>query len=351
VKLWVAVVVVVAAFLVASPWIWSRGGNAQARTPGQVAAVTPQSGDNTGPTPEPAALTHKESVVQQFSCFDCHGVTRGFTMPSDHARMAEAECRNCHRPAAEPPPIALHDSGHQFTPSQDCGLCHTGFAAEARPAPKTQGSCYRCHGDATDKVLPTSHVDRSDSTSVCIVCHQTKQVVVPVVPHRTAGWEQCTFCHGPQRLTPLKGAHESQLNERCLTCHTATQPPGIYSAMHSIAETMQGCTSCHATGQLAPLPVSHEGRGEELCLLCHQAATQDAPTVPHSLADNATCNNCHVNGRLGLPYDHAQRTGQMCTACHAERPGGVPAITHAMENRGVCTECHAPQPAAGQTRS
>ena len=357
-KLWASAIVLVAACLfVASPRILSRGGDAQARTPpSQVAAVTPQSGDNAGPTPEPTAseaaeLTHRQSVVQQFSCFECHGVERGFIMPSDHAPMPEAECGNCHRPVAEPPPIALHENAHQDTPSQDCGLCHQGFAAQARPAPVVQRDCYRCHGDETDKVLPASHASRSDATSTCIVCHQAQQLAIPVVPHGTAGWEQCTFCHGPQRLTPLEGAHENQLNERCLTCHTVVEPPGIYSAMHSLATAKQGCTSCHATTQMAPLPASHDGRAEVLCLLCHQAATEDAPQVPHSVANNSVCNSCHTTARVGsLPYDHTTRTDQMCTVCHAERPGGAPVITHAIENRDACIECHAPSPGADDTR-
>ena len=357
-KLWASAIVLVAAVVfVASPRILSHGRDAQARTPGQVAAATQQPDGNSDATPEPtnaepAGVPHRQSVVQQFSCFDCHGVTRGFLMPSDHAPMPEAECGNCHRTVAEPPPIALHDNRHQDTPSQDCGLCHTGFAVEARPAPTSQRDCYRCHGDETDKVLPASHAGRSDATTTCVVCHQTTQVTIPVVPHRTAGWEQCTFCHGTGRLTPLEGAHDTQMNERCLTCHTVVTPPGIYSTMHSLATARQGCTSCHAVGQLAPLPASHDGRSEYLCVLCHQPAAEDAPQVPHSVANNSVCNTCHSTDKVGsLPYDHTTRTDQMCTACHAERPGGVPPIPHALENRGVCMECHAPSAAGGDTRS
>jgi hypothetical protein len=358
VKIWAsAIVLVAAAFIVASPRIWSHDGGAQARTPSQVAAVTPQPTGSTNPTPgpaaaEPAALTHRQSVLQQFSCFDCHGVTRGFLMPSDHASMTQAECENCHRPAAEPPPISLHDNGHQNTPSQDCGFCHQGFAAQARPAPTTQQNCYRCHGADTNKVIPADHANRSDATYTCIVCHQTQQVTVPTVPHRTAGWEQCTFCHGTGRLTPLDGAHATQLNERCLTCHAVVQPPAIYSTMHTLATARQGCTSCHAVGQMAPLPASHDSRSDVLCVLCHPPASADPPQVPHSVADNSACSSCHTTAKVGsLPYDHTTRTDQMCTVCHAERPGGAPPIPHALENRGACMECHAPSTAATPTRS
>jgi hypothetical protein len=340
----------VAVLLTASAFAWERHGSEQARAttdvtlaqtvPAPEATQTPGAG-----TTEAAPLVHRASVLDKFSCFDCHGVDRGFLMPENHRPMALTECTNCHKPAAEPPPISLHDDMHQKSPSEACGACHTTFGAAPRPATITQGTCFGCHGSDTDKVLPDDHAKRSDSPSVCVVCHQTTQLVIPSVPHRTYGYENCTFCHGPSRLTKLDGAHVYQPVERCLTCHQPVQPPAIYTRMHSLADQTEGCASCHAPAAVAPLPASHEGRTELMCVLCHQPAEADEqpPDVPHPLTQTGVCASCHAATQVGsLPWDHATRTDQTCTVCHAERPGGVPRIPHALTNRAVCTECHAP---------
>ena len=345
-----AAAIAVAVLLTASAFAWERHGGEQARTSSvaTLALTAPAAEATSTPEAQPteaAPLVHRESVLKNFSCFDCHGVDRGFVMPEDHRPMAATECTNCHKPTAEPPAISLHDDSHQKSPSEACGACHTTFGAPPRPATISQGTCFGCHGSETEKVLPASHAKRSDATTVCVVCHQTKQLSIPAVPHRTNGYEQCTFCHGPSRLTKLDGAHVYQPVERCLTCHQAVQPPAIYTRMHSLADQTQGCTSCHAPEKVAPLPVSHEGRTELMCALCHQpaAADEQPPDVPHSLANSGVCASCHAASQVGsLPWDHATRTDQTCAACHAERPGGVPPIPHALENRAVCTECHAP---------
>lgn len=359
-RVWISAVVLVAAScLVAAPRIWPQGGGAQARSASQTATAVPRPSGNAVQTPEqtssePRALAHRQTVLQQFACSDCHGVDRGYLMPADHAPMSEGECRNCHRPAPEPPPITLHDNmEHQSTTAfADCGLCHSRFAGQPRPAPATQGLCYQCHGAETSKVLPASHAGRSDATSTCIVCHETRALARPSVPHRIDGWEQCGFCHGPGRLTSLDGAHNSQATSQCLSCHDVVQPPRIYSKMHTLSVENGGCGSCHAPGRLSPLPASHAGRPELLCGLCHQQADQGPPQLPHPLAANDLCNNCHTDGRLGgLPSDHAARTEQMCVICHAERPGGVPAIPHTLQNRAACTDCHRLSSSQTDTRS
>ncbi len=342
----------VAVLLTASAFAWERRGGEQAPAGGDVPRAQATSVAEATQTPEPgpaepAPIVHRESVRNDFSCFDCHGVDRGFVMPkdTDHMTTAATECTNCHKPAPEPPPISLHDDSHQQSPGEQCAACHSTFGAPRKPAAITKGSCFNCHGDQTEKVLPATHAKRSDAATVCFVCHQTKQVTIPAVPHKTFGYENCTFCHGPSRLTKLDGAHVYQPVERCLTCHRTQQPPAIYTRMHALADQKQGCMSCHAPAAIGPLPVSHEGRTELMCALCHQpaAAGEQPPDVPHPLQQTGVCASCHAASKVGsLPWDHATRTDQTCAVCHAERPGGVPPIPHALTNRAVCTECHAP---------
>lgn len=356
-RVWTSAIVLVAAsFLVAAPRIWPQGGGAQAPSSRQAATLTSQPSGHATPAPEqgpaePGVLVHRQTILDRFACGDCHGVKSGWLMPSDHASLSESECQTCHRRVAEPPPITLHDNADHDVVSEGCGLCHKAFATNPRPAPAAQALCYKCHGAETNKVLPSSHALRSETTSTCIVCHETRLAGNSAVPHLIDGLGRCGFCHGPQRLTPLAGAHNSQAAEECLACHDVVRPPGIYGEMHTLSTENGGCGSCHAAGRLAPLPSSHDGRSELLCGICHQPAREEPAPVPHPLAKETLCNSCHAEGQLGkLPYDHATRSEPMCVACHAEQPGGVPTIPHALDNRAGCTDCHVPSSRPATTR-
>ena len=346
-KVWASAVVLVAAsFLVAAPRVWTQHGGTAAPAAGVAATATPQPLHGMAPSPDPGPteasdLTHREVVLGEFTCGECHGVARGWLMPEDHATMPENECRDCHRPVPEPSPIALHERMAREEPWEDCGSCHAAFAEEARPAPVTPRLCVKCHATDVEEVLPPSHAVRSDAVSTCAVCHQRQILDIPAVPHRIEGWDDCTFCHGPQRLTPLEGPHNERASEDCLSCHDVLVTPGVYDAMHAQSKETDGCTSCHAMGELAPLPASHDGRDEVLCVLCHQPATEEPPLAPHAFASTGECRSCHNEGHTGaLPYDHVARTDELCATCHAEVAVGVPGIPHTMDNRSVCTDCH-----------
>jgi len=292
VKIWAsAVLLFAAAVLVASPLIWRRERGTPARGGGHAAMVLTLPSAHPTPVrpagaPEPGPVAHRATVLQQFSCLDCHGVDRGFVMPEDHRTMAATECTGCHLPAAEPQPVSLHSEVPlASSPQDDCGLCHTAFAAQPQRAPTSPSVCYLCHrGDAGD-ALPASHARLSNATSTCIVCHRVQQLPAPTVPHRTEGWEECTFCHGPQRLTPLTGAHTDERSGLCLTCHAVIQPPPLHAATHALAADGQACTSCHSAGDVAPLPSSHDSWPETLCSLCHQPAQKDVPLAAHATAE------------------------------------------------------------------
>jgi hypothetical protein len=263
-------------------------------------------------------------------------------MPADHATMGLGECRDCHQPAPEPPAIALHDTLDPDPDEESCGMCHSDFVAPTFSVSPKPPICASCHGSEADQVLPISHARRSQSTSTCIVCHETTSLPAQDVPHKLDGWERCTFCHGPQRLTPLSGAHEGSADNQCLQCHSAIPDlPNTNANMRELSREQGGCLSCHGEGRLAPLPGSHAERGELLCVLCHSTAHKEPPKAPHALTGRASCTTCHAPQDLGaLPVSHSDRSELMCVACHRE--DGAPAIPHALEKRGKCEDCHAP---------
>ncbi len=325
-------------------------------TPTATKAATPQPQPDRerDAEPEAADLAHRQTVLQLFSCRDCHRVNRAWLMPDDHSTMPEEECTDCHQAAPEPPSIFLHQTMEQSAVQEPCGACHSdqvglpvtvdaaGFPSTASAA---QGDCYSCHNGGEEDLLPDSHAENSQALSTCIVCHETQPLDSPAVPHRVDGWERCDFCHGEQRLTPLAGGHEGDVGGQCLRCHTVIQlPPATHRKMVFVAHEEEGCTACHAEGALAPLQDSHVDRAEPLCSLCHNPGDEEEPPpiVPHPLA-RSTCTSCHSASLIGtLPSDHTDRDEGTCNVCHEEHPEGPPTIPHAVDNRAECTDCHQP---------
>ncbi len=322
----------------------------------EVATTQPryQSNHEGNAEPEAADLAHRQTVLERFSCRDCHGVGKGWLMPDDHSTMAEEGCQECHVAAPEPLPISLHQNMEQGA-EEPCGACHfdqVGLASvttDAARLPSAASSapagCNSCHGGSAEDLLPSSHAERSQALSTCIVCHETQPLDSPAVPHRVEGWERCDFCHGEQRLTPLTGAHEGDVGGQCLFCHSVTQlPPTTHRNMVFVAHDEGGCMTCHAEDALAPLQDSHVDRAEPLCALCHNPDDEEEapPIAPHPLA-RTTCKSCHSASLVGtLPLDHTDRGEDTCNVCHDEHPGGPPTIPHAIDNRADCTDCHQP---------
>jgi len=275
VRVWAfAIVMVVASLVVAAPRIWPQAG-AHPRAKETPAAVASSPTATATPLPEPSAspLKHRQAVLSTYACSSCHGVEERWLMPGDHAVMAESECSECHRPEPEPSPLALHDHIEEEPDFGECGLCHAAFARERQFAPESRGVCARCHGDETEEVFPASHLEQADAPSTCVVCHQQRPLGAPAVPHRTAGWGECTFCHGPARLTQLDGAHNDEATRDCLSCHDVIDAPAVSSDAH-LPPAAQACAACHAARGAAPLPDSHDAWAEPLCSLCHEPAVE-----------------------------------------------------------------------------
>lgn len=308
------------------------------------------SGQPDGGSSEPADLSHRQTVLERFACEDCHGPGRGWEMPQDedHRPMTAAECQSCHRRMPEPPPVTMHEIAEDAADLGFCSFCHSQFgghapvaALEPTPAVARQaGDCSACHFEEGEKIWPDDHARRSSAT--CMVCHETEFMTVPGVPHRIAGWEECSFCHGEQRLTPLVGAHEDEVQNKCLDCHTSVlEPPDTHEKMYALSEEGEGCTSCHGENDLASVPASHEGRAAALCTLCHHPGLDEPPLIPHELSRQEPCGSCHgPDLQVELPASHDTRTEEMCETCHVEWPDGVPEIPHSRDNRDNCTDCH-----------
>jgi hypothetical protein len=187
----------------------------------------------------------------------------------------------------------------------------------------------------------------------CTACHLSPDggvgtKPIPPVGHPTKGWENCTNCHASDRLVATAPGHSGIHADQCLVCHKSETAA---AAMRPHSDRNVACLSCHGT--TAPLPDSMKGRAESTCWLCHQETTETPPLIPHPLAGNAACLQCHVAGRIGaLPSNHQGRTEAICTQCPAPSGNNAPTALHSLVGlEGKCAQCHASGTSANQAPS
>ena len=337
------------------------------------------------PAPTPSVVAQEIGAViphpveGQEQCHDCHFANGSLPYPADHVDRPNASCQICHRPSTpEEMAVIATQAGripHAVEGKETCDLCH-GAAGSLAPLPKT-------------------HAGRTNAT--CTMCHQPGAgAAAPVVsvakpiPHSSteATYQDCTLCHGLDKLKPFPENHASFTVDTCTACHglapvtstpAASETPaagGPKAIPHSITEaTYQDCTLCHGLDKLKPFPENHASFTVDTCTACHQPAAtvgggtptaEETPTaggpkpIPHSITEAPfqECASCHGGPGALLPYpdNHASFTVDSCTSCHVpptaetvvtvDIPQPVP---HSMtkEIYQDCQICHAPDMTLG----
>ncbi len=232
--------------------------------------------------------------------------------------------------------------------SDDCNLCHynpgpEGPLQQATLIPHSTAGledCLSCHDSTGIKPFPADHVGRSNV--LCSACHQQSDVFVPLVtalpespliPHTTDGLQDCFSCHGPSAVRPFPADHVGRTNELCMVCHS--QSEGIVSAPVSPPEGpqilhsiagMDDCYTCHGPSSIRPYPANHVGRSNTLCTICHKPPQVTAP-LP-------------ATPPSAIPIPHSTSGLENCTLCHG--PGSVvpyPA-DHVGRTNTLCIICH-----------
>jgi hypothetical protein len=115
----------------------------------------------------------------------------------------------------------------------------------------------------------------------CKACHETTGGVIgikaiPVVPHPTARWSNCTACHDNARLVTTAPGHSGIHADQCLICHQ--QSLGAAPPPAHVTEPNARCLTCH--GVTAPLPADMSHRPAELCWLCHLSPSPAPSPIP-----------------------------------------------------------------------
>ena len=309
-------------------------------SPTPAPSATPEGGSLGVPIPHP--------IAGQEKCDTCHAAGGLKPMPANHEGRPVESCQICHKPGPAAMPGGSGESGSGAAPA----IPHT-----------IEGDMYKdcttCHGADKIKPFPTNHA--SFAADNCQMCHKPTANGTPqagetpaaggaalMIPHAIDGamYQDCTTCHGADKIKPFPANHASFAADSCTSCHQpaaagATPEANVTPAAggpkpipHAIEGAMyQDCTTCHGADKIKPFPANHAGFAADSCTACHQPAAAGATPearcdargrrcrkpIPHAIegALYQDCTTCHGADKIKpFPANHASFAADSCTACH-----------------------------------
>ena len=255
-------------------------------SPSPVPPATPEGGSLGLPIPHP--------VAGQEQCLNCHAAGGVKPMPANHEGRPVESCQICHKPGPAATPGGSGESSSSAAPAiphtiegdtyKDCTTCHGADKIKPFPANHasfTTDSCQMCHKPAPAGSTPEANVTPQAGET------PASGGAAPAIPHAIDGamYQDCTTCHGADKIKPFPANHASFATDSCQTCHqqaaNATPEAGATSAAggaapaipHAIDGAMyQDCTTCHGADKIKPFPANHASFPTSSCTSCHQPA-------------------------------------------------------------------------------
>ncbi len=188
------------------------------------------------------------------------------------------------------PTPAVEEEATRHASTMRCKTCHDSPDLKKKPQPIA---------------LPIDHAGRAEST--CRLCHQRpymppytgdgqSRYIVPRIPHSVAGRDDCLSCHQrPGGIKPVSSTHAGRTNQLCRGCHQLPSNAGGPALLPHATAGRENCLSCHTP------PADHGGRQNKECVICHipsadgpDGLTGYAIPIVHTLTLHADCRRCHV---------------------------------------------------------
>jgi cytochrome b subunit of formate dehydrogenase len=224
-------------------------------------------------------------VQGQEQCETCHGPNGIVPQPADHEGRPVESCLICHKPGAAATPGAGGGAApaisHSIAGREQCDLCHDGANSlvplPADHAGRDNQTCQVCHKPATEAISeqgmpkPIPHSIAEAIYKDCTTCHGPTGIRPAPANHTGFSVDSCTQCHQPAAAGAATGAPGAATSTPAAGGALAT-PPAI---PHSITDAAhQDCTVCHGADKMLPAPASHASFTVDSCTTCHQPAQQ-----------------------------------------------------------------------------
>jgi DmsE family decaheme c-type cytochrome len=223
---------------------------------------------------------------------------------------------------------------HAQANTASCGHCHTDIAKANGTSPHGKTSahhpsgiaCESCHGDGkahagsngdVSQIQNPARLSAKEVDERCLTCHSARHPDFAQSAHATAG-VACTSCHSVHagKEGKLLRAAEPAL---CYQCHSSVKADFSQPVHHKVDEGTVTCTACHDPHGTA------------------EARLQSAIAKRSS-----GCVKCHTDKAGPFTYEHAAVRQAGCTSCHAPHGGSNPKLLILARVNTICLECHLP---------
>jgi DmsE family decaheme c-type cytochrome len=209
-----------------------------------------------------------------------------------------------------------------------CGDCHTGWKAHLDdPSSKNIGIA--------------TNLSAAKQAELCSKCHLTphQAAMISTDPHSRTELA-CTSCH-TIHSNPNNSLVKEDLDNYCLSCHTATAFEFKKRSVHPLESGNVRCVDCHNLGSMKDplLAVGFNGT----CQKCHAEESgpflYEHPVVYNHLVNGGGCTECHEPHGSEVDRLLKQPGSGICLQCH-----GTP-VGHFTEHSGLgsklyCVQCH-----------
>ncbi len=227
-------------------------------------------------------------------CETCHGPGKAHADAMENAAGDETETLAALKTS---PIYAFHAGDSAEQKSKFCLECHSTGTEQMSFAHSEHMdhnvACVNCHAVHGN----TENALSKPQPQLCYGCHQQQeaQFNLPFAHPVKQGVVQCADCHNPHgTLVPTQLRSAAAQDQVCYTCHQDKQGPFIYQ--HEPTAT-EGCTDCHTPHGSANPDLLKVANVNQLCLSCHTAASFSAapgtPSFHNQAAQFQACTLCH----------------------------------------------------------